>query len=356
MHAVIPPTTRLSVPRIALTVLTLLSTTLATPAWAVDKDLVAYAEACAGKIAEVPAFNCLDGNPIPMTGTEGGTCDAPPYLPEAGCHGHSRIGELATDDENVGIVFLCRHKETQPIQSNKWQDIAVIQTNFRTGATCFFQQLSKTSTLSGDVKSPSSGDTQWLTPTKMASSGNACVQCHDSGAFIRTPYLKPVIANLKAFQRFRARSSSERTKYWFPGSSFLFYKHGKNWNGAVHRVVDTAAGDACTKCHEMGTNSIDKTLGSSLWLGPYATGLDPTPFLQNGSGLNGDLAHWMKPGITTPDQASMDHATTMRECALKDQSSGTCTQAPFDGQVDELARMAHDALLRAAPPSARPDD
>ena len=101
------------------------------------EDTVSYAKTCNAKVqVAVKGFNCLKGEKIPMEGVANRDCKKPPYLPSAPCREGSRFGvQVANDD--VAVVWLCRKKEVTDPNSEIFDDIAVIQTNFKNGATCF---------------------------------------------------------------------------------------------------------------------------------------------------------------------------------------------------------------------------
>lgn len=284
-----------------------------------------YANACGAAIGEqVPAFSCIDdGHEIPMKGTEGVACEKPPYLPFAGCYGGSRIGQLQAADPDVLMVFLCRKKRPGN-QPHQFDDIAVIQTNYTTGATCFYQRLAD-GTDGRKVPAPKDDiGNFWMDLPTMASPDNACVQCHDNGPFLRTPYVMQLKDRIPAYDaKYR-----NKTHYFFPGQQWL------GWNGKTFRVT-VRDNTNCTVCHTMGANTIDPSVGTSSWLGPYSTGLEQTPFLKDPVTGNG-TAHWMKPkqAGTGPSQDDMLYSEIWRNCALG--SNGDCTLELWGGQMTTL--------------------
>jgi len=284
---------------------------------AISMDIREYAQACEEKIGvKTPGFDCKNGEKIPIV--EGNTCKNAPYLPEARCYADSRIGKIDSGDKNIAQVFMCRHKHPGAAP-DKFSDIALIQTNLESGATCFFQKLSKKEDLTSKVPAPDSteGEVYFMPPGEMAESGNACVRCHDSGPFIRTPYVWQMdkkgegkIENL-----FPTRTPEQRTRYWFPAMP--------EWSGKVFNVtVDNASG--CTTCHAMGTSEIgESNRGTSIWLGPMATGEEKSP-------LYDKRAHWMKLNLDKPQETSKQSAGAFRACA-KDGVGSTCKKEAFKG-------------------------
>ena len=261
---------------------------------AAAEDLTAYANTCKQKVGvAVQGFDCLKGTEIPMDGTAGGNCTKPPYLTSASCRKGSRWGAQATGDENIAIIWLCRKKDATNPNNNIFDDIAVIQTNYVNGATCFYQRLEDADGSKVPAPDAKDADKFWLPPAEAAD--QECASCHDTG-LLRTPYLT---------QAGFAPTKRHTNKYWFPGTDFL------SWNGKVYKINDTAPKKTCTLCHAMGANTIDPTSGTSTWLGLMATGKNPTPHL-----TPPDHAFWMKPGRTAPNPEDIANAERMSNCAL----------------------------------------
>jgi hypothetical protein len=288
------------------------------PAAARAEDLATYANTCAvamGNVA-IPDFKCSDGvlvdigsrDPIgPTAGSSDTTnqCENPPYLPGSGCYKKSRLGQIrvvkgVNISANIGIVFLCRHKgnasnlstTSHEDSDDLFKDIAVIQTNYATGATCFFQQLGKD--LPGKVKSPSTTTKYWMSPATMTLKGNACAQCHDAGPFIRTPFIKQTIEfsvknhigtpdasnYITALADRLARPENWRN-YWFPGADDTT----GSWNGKVFYIATDKMKfqgepqplpiNCAYACHMIGANMLrekDAKSGTGAWLAGYAMG------------------------------------------------------------------------------------
>ena len=254
---------------------------------AAAESLQSYAATCAQKVGlDVEGFNCLDGFEVPMDGIAGGDCAKPPYLTSADCQRGSRLGvQLSNADPDIAIVWLCRKKFDQTgIGPDEFQDVAVIQTNFANGATCFYQQLG--AKLDGRNVPPPRDGTFWLSPKEAME--EECASCHDTG-LLRTPYLTQVVypdGEKKGQKVLPTRR--HRQNYWFPGEDF------RDWNGKVRKIVDTQPLKNCTKCHPMGQNTIDPGFGTSTWLGLMATGVNNTPHLTPDP-QTGQRAYWMSP-------------------------------------------------------------
>lgn len=222
------------------------------------EDIATYATACNKKVeVNVEKFDCLKGAEIPMDGVEGGDCKKPPYLDFAKCRKGSRFG-VQTATAKAAVVWLCRKKTLQALADDEFDDIAVIQTNFENGATCFYQHLGK---IKGtNVPAPKDDNVDfWMTPKKAAE--QECASCHDSG-LLRTPYLSQLTGGPNVLPKTRHWEN-----YWFPGTDFA------GWNGRVYKLSG-ASTTTCSKsgCHIMGANTIDPEVGTSSWLGLRATG------------------------------------------------------------------------------------
>jgi hypothetical protein len=296
---------------------------------AAAEDPKDYVKACKMEVGiDVEGFDCLDGFEVPMDGTAGKDCAKPPYLTSADCQAGSRLGvQLANDDPDVAVVWLCRKKDDQSgLGDDIFQDIAVIQTNFSNGATCFYQKLGKK--LDGrNVPAPREGKF-WYTPKEAAA--EECASCHDTG-LLRTPYLTQVVYHEgeKKDQQVLPKKR-HRKNYWFPGEAF------RDWNGKVKKIADTRSPKNCTKCHPMGQNTIDVDFGTSTWLGLLATGVDNTPHLTP-DGKYGQKAFWMSPkaqneGHPRPE----DEADALRMAACAIGKGVDCKIEDWGGQLDAI--------------------
>jgi hypothetical protein len=88
-------------------------------------DVIQYGKDCAQLIAEVPVFNCLNGEIVKVTVdgkeppeyTSNMTCDRPAYLPypknaDGACTPYSRVQTLR--DDNIQMLGLCRRMYLRP--------------------------------------------------------------------------------------------------------------------------------------------------------------------------------------------------------------------------------------------------
>jgi hypothetical protein len=269
------------------------------------ETLQEYARACDQAIgASVPQFNCLQGSVVPVIGKRGAQCQNPTDL-NGSCNEFNRVGRLATSNPDVEIRFLCRHyREATGADSPYFNDIAVIQRNMKTGATCFYQSptgnvpgASTLFTFDGRrVPAPSTGDGSVFGIEHTS----GCVSCHDSRGFIKTPALKGIFT-ADAIPAPGSNDQSFGSSYYFPGETT------KLWNAFSVRANSQPE---CTGCHALGTEQLSeaesgtaKDLGlrsvgnkrnasSTLsgWYGPYLNNAIQThPMPANA--VNSALAH-----------------------------------------------------------------
>lgn len=316
---------------------------------AAGEDLASYAQKCKDAIGvDVHSFDCTKGFPVPVVPdpTNSKQCATPPYLSSATCRAGSRLGVQDTGNPDVAIVWLCRKKKIDDPNSSTYDDVAVIQTNFKNGATCFYQTLDIVD--GSNVPAPSDTTRKfWWKPKDAA--GQQCASCHDTG-FLRTPYLMQVKDKDKPVLPTRRHT----TEYWFPGEDF------KGWNGKVFRIKETG-GATCTTCHAMGANLIDPTDGTSAWLGLRATGQEKTE-LMTPVPTYGQHASWMGKAAWTkhhPDPTEKAQSVKMAECAAGTRTD--CCQVLWGGQMkailDELLKTPLPRIARPSEgrePSQRP--
>jgi hypothetical protein len=279
-----------------------------------------YAQACdTATQATMTGFDCMSGQEIPMTGQAGGDCDKPPYLPSATCRKGSRLGVQPGTPADTAIVWLCRKKQVVEPGSAVFDDIAAIQTNFKNGATCFFQRLEAGGVDGSKVPAPISDKSGfWFEPKRVRE--EECASCHDSG-LLRTPYLTQVVVD--GHQLLPTRRHT--TNYWFVGQDLA------EWNGKVFKINDTKSPKNCTKCHAMGANTIDPDYGTSTWLGLMATGAHKTPFLNP---PHDGRAFWMSPKLHQPKPEDQEAARRMAACALN--KGAECALDLWGGQIQAI--------------------
>lgn len=278
------------------------------------ETLFEYGRQCAEQVTEIPAFNCMAGEEIPIT-VDGvrvpsepapARCDRPSLLPQndLGSQGQCVPGTRALvlrDDATAQISAICRKQVARPAGSPLFDEINVISHNLKNGKTCWFTAKAKTP-LSKDagidgraVPSPSTSrradpaaDEVWLSPALVARSQPACVYCHDSGPFMYSPYI------------------AQTTQ--LPADPFGFYEPkaiGEDFKKAwaqLHAFGITTRGNTCTACHRMGN------MNSCKLAAQQSTGRAP----QEGADAWAQRfpqSHWMSPG-NLRSQAQWDETFT----------------------------------------------
>jgi hypothetical protein len=275
----------------------------------------AYAERCVDQLGEIPFFeklgegdygtyNCLDSTPIPMTVTaDNGTVNAPQMGVESKCDNPQYIYSLCeagprvasrTNDQGTRWVLLCRKSVAESgnggsYSSSKFNDIAMIGTNPFTGKTCFFQNALYQKT--DGAKVPHPGDkvkssNLWAGVHGGIGSGIQCGECHDTDAFIHTPWIdgakdqngRPVIPKMGIDPDFAIGAND--TPY------AIVNRKGQGWTMPKHIVSDAA--NACTKCHR---------IGDGRWAKSWMTRLEGTDTAWTGittnHGNKAENKYWM---------------------------------------------------------------
>lgn len=235
------------------------------PVSAEPSSRLAYAQQCAAEMGDIPQFNCLSGQIIPITKngvpqtqpTGGENCDNPVQLGLGGgagqCVPFARFMTISTGNANVTTAIVCRKYEAsgpQGANDPMFRDIAVIQHNKATGNTCFFQSKLDGPLHNGTaVPSPQSNSGAasdvWLEPESSGPGGIRCTRCHDADPFIWSPYIVQV-ADLSK---------------WDPLGPW-----NSNFLDAFGTTVKTFKpnGNACTACHRIGSEVCDDAGGGNV--------------------------------------------------------------------------------------------
>jgi hypothetical protein len=323
------------------------------------ETLADYGRQCAQAIAEVPAFDCQAGEEIPITVdgkrpaqyTANMRCDKPSLLPagEAGAQGQCLPGSRALvlrDDATAQISAICRKKVVRDPDSPLYDEINLIAHSPKNGKTCWFtakaaEPLRAERGLDGRaVPSPTQprawrpAQAYWLSPRAVAQSKPACINCHDSGPFMYSPY----IAQTKQL----------------PSDPFGRYQPkaiGKDFQAAwaqLHVFGITTRGNTCTACHRIGNlNSCHVAMCQSTGRAPQE-GADAwaQQFPQS---------HWMSPGNLHSrlqwDVAFADSLRKLSACCRDPQGPGCEVQAFGDRPVPTIRAKAAAGLALAAQPA-----
>lgn len=222
-----------------------------------DYDIHTYGRECARLITEIPPFNCLDGEIIPITVdgkepeqyTRNMQCDKPAYLPypaktDGQCTPWTRVQTVRDDD--IQMLLYCRRMYIRPKDDPHFDSIEVIMHNVQTGSTCFFISENFGEDPKGDdgrrVPPPTevtppegmvAAKDLWATPQQIAD--HKCIMCHDSDPWMHTPWI--------------AQTQQ------LPANPFGFHSVDvggpfKEWP-KPHSI--TTRGNTCTGCHRIGS-------------------------------------------------------------------------------------------------------
>jgi hypothetical protein len=302
-----------------------------------------YAQQCDAAIGlSVPAFDCNAGREVPLThpmppnakyGDKKFSCDEPNRLNEE-CDPGSRFQVVAQTATAV-VVAHCRNQGGNP---NRYGDIAVIQHNTQNGATCFYQALagaasvghprsaySEAQELPALAPAPINGSALpqfWLQPWQIAKSVFACAMCHDSGPFIRSPYLAQMNSGTNALPWATDTSFNAKGKpYAFPGKTFA------KWKAYSVEVKD----NMCIGCHRLGVSNIsDGKSGTGIYFSLKATSPsqkgdvpgqlpeeNKNPYTDDGDPATMESHIWMPPNSVHYDPAARAAAKAISTCAKK---------------------------------------
>jgi len=320
---------------------------------------------CEREIGPIPPFSCIaDGQIIPIarngqpvtSHVPHQKCDSPPLLGLGGSDGqcvpYSRVGTLpgknagGATDPDIQWAFICRRYSLRADPNDpKFEDVAVVGHNRKTGATCFFQMLhdvdhgldaTRVPPPSEAPEATPPGSTKaadfWLRPEQTASI--QCNNCHDNDAFIHTPYIDQVTKvvngstvplvppgpNLKA-------SPPEKSRYRFIGAPFQ-ESVAAPWRWPKPMRLQPL-GNACTTCHNIGEHK------SCNYFSSIAGGqINPTDVSQYGS--TWPHSHWMPPDIEssgmTENDWKLDFAASLKQISdcCTDPFAAVCRRKPFD--------------------------
>ena len=272
---------------------------------------------CAAELGSLPDFSCgendLDGTdrvvprvvdkpytrdvehfighvgnaerPFEITQAEG-DCENPAQLRGGThCYPHSRIGTLPSFDRNGTLMphvqagFICRRGGRTTVQSKApflgYHDIAVVQTDTKTGRTCYYQYLR----MSTEEKNPS--PFKWDSLKKLKSSdaaevqvgkseiaagsrffvagGSQCTRCHDSDPIIHTRHTEAVLENGQEV----GRPILPKFAWGLKSNFSLVTSPTDKVSSHVFVNKDETVRDGretCTSCHKIGVNNTCRKL------------------------------------------------------------------------------------------------
>jgi hypothetical protein len=229
-----------------------------------------YANRCFKKIeiedSDIPrSMNCFDGDLMDVTqfgrsvanktcdahGSPGSCdlppkCDNPAWLSDT-CYGNSYLTTFAApSNPDVKVALLCRHKWINTNEPKRFDDIAMILHNDKNGETCWFQSPDYEGVDLNGTKVPRPNRVGaglfWIKPSDTARI--QCVDCHDSGPFIISPWMNQAksAAKLRDTKKTAYKNSTAPFDAWPTPTFISIGRHGLNDSDEK----------SCTHCHHVG--------------------------------------------------------------------------------------------------------
>ncbi len=265
-----------------------------------------------------------------------------PALFGGSCSPGSRLGQLTHGDINV--KWICRRNTYTKQYADPtvpFDKVAVIASNQRTGATCWWENYS--GAIAGknlpslDIgRAPEAEVTEFGRHFNITE-GGGCIYCHDNDPFLYTPFLK---------------STPWKTGGYTKGPFARVMLKGPPQAVGYQMLTATSAA-SCTSCHRLtsGRTCLSwaaDAMGVAKDFGHESTvlGALDSIVIKDGKqvrveGIDWKLAYWMAPGLSG---SSMDWSAwhqkygrakeTVLKCCSEVHSGGSspeCTWAPIPG-------------------------
>ena len=282
----------------------------------------------------VPSFSCEDGSLVPNQGTipayGGGLCDKPNVL-NGECDPGSRFQVLPGGNAHAVAVAHCR-KDGNPIAGTTYGDVAVIQYNNKNGAVCFYQALSERVgqgelegfEVEGRKEIPAPGGSRawrWLSPKD--TQGIGCTGCHDTGGFIRSPYLMQELVAAPGKPKFalpgQESGFANTTPLRYVG---LDYRDDRSWS------IELEGGSPCTSCHNLAVNETGRGAKFGCKVSGTATTLAGKFTAEEQPSRLRGMPPWMPPATTQFSDATESIAKRYADCATGFLASNPHTAPP----------------------------
>ena len=207
----------------------------------------------------------------------------------------------SANEQGTEWVLLCRKAKQE---EGAYNDIAMIGHNPYTGKTCFFQNALYSRTDGRNVPhpgdrvesqdSPQQSATLWSGIHGGLGSGIQCAKCHDSDAFIHTPWIDQAV-NQAGDPVVPKMGIDEDFALGYADAPYTIVNtQGQGWTMPRQLISPEAA--ACTNCHRIGDGEwtdgwIDRLVGEDtawtrittaeyqkfphvFWMPPDVDGLD----------------------------------------------------------------------------------
>ncbi len=278
--------------------------------------LVAYARDCKEALGTINnlkqyRWNCQDGELLGVGDagppTDGGvpTCSNPPWLELSNngdqCISGSRLLALTTDNPDTDVRVVCRRYVRRADNDHAYDDVAVVASNRKTGATCYFQALAGSSkanvamidgtSVPSPMADPASSDPVektvaaeshdfWIPPSKF-DDGIKCGNCHDNDPWMHTPYVDQISSDSPNSVP-RLTVGSRQTDTWQDDKIAIAYPYqlvdnniftSLGWvppiavqTAPVKAADGTVQYSECTVCHRISTSVTRTGNPANGWL------------------------------------------------------------------------------------------
>jgi hypothetical protein len=301
----------------------------------------------------VPAFDCEDPastEPPGQATNSSGLCDAPNVL-NGKCDpgSHFRVLHRNVSNDGIYVVAHCRHKAVDGNLDHEFGDVAVIQYNANTGATCYYQAFRDH--LPRNAPAPSAGDTSfWETPAGTADIN--CVRCHDTGPLVRSPYLAQLGQVWPFYNDLNNTKNPNRPNYPVANANYLPGTLADDLAGPWNKTMpynfvglnfqsweaySVSNGDpSCNNCHRMGISRSQGNWnegGTTRSFAGVATAGSQAKKVAHGKydpGVTSPI--WMAPGQFTSAEGSTTSATAIHDCGeslISGTATGACDASRF---------------------------
>lgn len=305
--------------------------------WALDSASAIRCEQETG--IPVTDFNCEDGTVVPSELTRapgdkvtvttygsGTKCDKPNMLNRE-CDPGSKFQVITNTLEGYSVAH-CRKKGSG---TNIFQDIAYIQHNNKTGATCFYQS---------EENADSSGTVTGLrttTPSSLMGLATGCISCHDNGALIRSNYITQIKKGMDIIPG-NADTTFNQAQNFGGNDNYFIVDNTQKRTHSIRAWNPDGTENKCTSCHTLSfwANKVDNSWslsGAQFNTSRYDTGYYGLAYrATNLIAAAGQYApYWMTPNTTNPNLLTGQEKLDQEAAIANNQASANrmwqCAQA-----------------------------
>jgi hypothetical protein len=317
-----------------------------------DYSIFEHGKECYDRFqVEVPSFDCdgpdssrlkIEVDGVEVTGATPSQCDKPSLVgTNYACVPGARVTKFQSVNKyghTIATVVACRRSTASALDSGKFDNIAILQSDLQNNESCWYQLRESTSYVARNIPSPygvgrTKGDAAdkkaidvYESPITLTTDHSECYRCHDSQVWLRTPWISVKNQTPSASGNVNEipRTQGEPT---FLGKAY------RDWNLPASRPkqikIDKAAfdqalpltapeqaaiqagtmapSDACTQCHSIGKSEL-ATSGQGTcnhfaryWMSSKPSSFDNTVLGSKVSGFGNSFPRdaWMPPSAAT---------------------------------------------------------